>query len=163
MIWAIKFEKHTRFEKICLMVLTNQLIYLLSKCQNHMADFFKLCVLFKKSELYHPSRGSFFQNFIKSFVHFSSGPWPSQTRAKATCTKDKLQRSIIGLGGLWCGKQSARADHYCQCTAMHCRRDRMSLFFYEEKEGDQFSLWPKFFQRNHFFQPTCQIGQKMQR
>jgi hypothetical protein len=24
-------------------------------------------------------------------------------------------------------------------------------FFYEEKEGDQFSLWPKFLQRNYFF------------
>ena len=34
------------------MVLTNQLIYLLSKRQNHEEDFFKLCVLIKKSELY---------------------------------------------------------------------------------------------------------------
>ena len=41
-------EKHTKFEKIFLMVLTNQLIYL---PQNHNEDFFKLYVLLKKSEL----------------------------------------------------------------------------------------------------------------
>ena len=45
-------EKHTKFEKIVLMVLTNQLIYFISKCQNHEEDFFILCVLLKKSELY---------------------------------------------------------------------------------------------------------------
>ena len=28
---------------------------LLNKCQNHEGDFFKLCVLLKKSELYHLS------------------------------------------------------------------------------------------------------------
>ena len=42
-------EKHTKFEKIFLMVLTNHLI---SKHQIHEEDFFKLCVLLKKSKLY---------------------------------------------------------------------------------------------------------------
>ena len=43
----IKFrlsEKHTKFEKIFLVVLKNQ-------SQNNEEDFFKLCVLLKKSEL----------------------------------------------------------------------------------------------------------------
>ena len=47
--------KHTKFEKIFLMVLTNQLIYLVSESvngQSHEEDFFKLCMLLKKSELY---------------------------------------------------------------------------------------------------------------
>ena len=51
---TIKFglsEKHTKFEKIFLMVLTNQLIYLVNvKIMRKI--FFKLCVLLKKSELY---------------------------------------------------------------------------------------------------------------
>ena len=37
---------------------------------------------------------------------------------------------------------------------MHCNalpKGSYVSFFYEEKEGDQFSLWPKFFQRNYFF------------
>ena len=54
--YSVKFglsEKHTKFEKIFLVVLTNQLIYLSSKCHNHEEDCFKLCVLLKKSELYH--------------------------------------------------------------------------------------------------------------
>ena len=42
-------EKHTKFKKIFLMVLTNQLIYLV---KNHEEDFFKSCVLLKKSKLY---------------------------------------------------------------------------------------------------------------
>ena len=39
-------------KKIFLVVLSNHLIYLNSKCQNHEDDFFKLCVLLKKSEYY---------------------------------------------------------------------------------------------------------------
>ena len=34
------------------MVLTNQQIYLVCKCQNHEEDVFKLCVLLKKPKLY---------------------------------------------------------------------------------------------------------------
>ena len=53
--YLIKFglsEKHTKFEKIFLMVLTNQLIYLVNgSLPNHEEDFFKLFVLLKKSEL----------------------------------------------------------------------------------------------------------------
>ena len=44
-------EKHTKFEKIFLMVLTNQLIYLVH-VKTMRKIFFKLCVLLKKSELY---------------------------------------------------------------------------------------------------------------
>ena len=44
-------EKHTKFEKIFFTVLTNQLIYLVK----HEEDFFKSCVLLKKSELYDHS------------------------------------------------------------------------------------------------------------
>ena len=50
----IKFglsEKHTKFEKIFLMVLTNQLIYL-ENVKTMRKFFFKLSVLLKKSELY---------------------------------------------------------------------------------------------------------------
>ena len=43
-------DKHTKFDKIFFIVSTNQLIYL-SKRQNHEEDFFKLCVLLKKSKL----------------------------------------------------------------------------------------------------------------
>ena len=43
-------DKHTKFDKIFFIVSTNQLIYL-SKRQNHEEDFFKLCVLLKKTEL----------------------------------------------------------------------------------------------------------------
>ena len=43
-------EKHTKFKKIFLMVLTNQLIYLVN-VKTMRKDFFKLCVLLKKSEL----------------------------------------------------------------------------------------------------------------
>ena len=43
-------EKHTKFEKN-LPYGFDKSADLLSKCQNHKADFFKLCVLFKKSEL----------------------------------------------------------------------------------------------------------------
>ena len=49
----IKFglsEKHTKFEKIFLMVLTNQLVYLVN-VKTMRKIFFKLCVLLKKSEL----------------------------------------------------------------------------------------------------------------
>ena len=41
----VKFElseKKTKFEKVFLVVLTNQLIYLLSKRQNHEEDFFQI-------------------------------------------------------------------------------------------------------------------------
>ena len=44
------FEKHAKFEKICLMVLTNQLIYLVD-VKIIRQIFLKLCVLLKKSEL----------------------------------------------------------------------------------------------------------------
>ena len=44
-------EKHTKFEKIFLMVLANQLIYLVN-VKTMRKIFFKLCVLLKKSELY---------------------------------------------------------------------------------------------------------------
>ena len=50
---TVKFrlsEKHTKFEKI-LMVLTNQLIYLVN-VKTMRKIFFKLCLLLKKSELY---------------------------------------------------------------------------------------------------------------
>ena len=53
----IKFglsEKHTKFEKIFLMVLTNQLIYLVN-VKTMRKIFFKLCVLLKKSKFYHLS------------------------------------------------------------------------------------------------------------
>ena len=43
-------EKHTKFEKIFLMVLTNQVIYLVN-VKSMRKIFFKLCVLLKKSEL----------------------------------------------------------------------------------------------------------------
>ena len=49
--YQVKFglsEKHTKFDKMFFMDLTNQL----SKHQNHKEDFFKLCVLLKKSEFY---------------------------------------------------------------------------------------------------------------
>ena len=49
----IKFgisEKHTKFEKIFLMVLTNQLIYLV-KVKTMRKIFFELCVLLKKSSV----------------------------------------------------------------------------------------------------------------
>ena len=42
------YEKHTKFEKIFFMVLTNQLIYLVNV--KTMEDFFKLCGLLKKPE-----------------------------------------------------------------------------------------------------------------
>ena len=44
-------EKHTKFEKVFLMVLTNQLIYLVN-VKTMRKIFFKLFVLLKKSELY---------------------------------------------------------------------------------------------------------------
>ena len=47
-------EKHTKFEKN-LPYGFDKSADLLSKRQNHKADFFKLCVLFKKSELYKVS------------------------------------------------------------------------------------------------------------
>ena len=53
-ISQVKFglsEKHTKFEKIFLMVLTNQLIYLVN-VKTMRKIFFKLCVLLKKSGLY---------------------------------------------------------------------------------------------------------------
>ena len=53
-IWYIKFgltEKHTKFEKN-LPHGFDKSADLLSKRQNHKEDFFKLCVLLKKSELY---------------------------------------------------------------------------------------------------------------
>ena len=53
--YTIKFglsEKHTKFEKIFLVVLTNQLIYL-GNVKTMKKIFFKLCVLLKKSELYY--------------------------------------------------------------------------------------------------------------
>ena len=40
-------EKHTKFEKNL-----SHGFDVLSKCQNHEEDFFKLCVLLRKSELY---------------------------------------------------------------------------------------------------------------
>ena len=43
-------EKHTKFEKIFLMVLTNQLIYLVN-VKTMRKIFFKLCMLLKKSKL----------------------------------------------------------------------------------------------------------------
>ena len=43
-------EKHTKFKKIFLMVLRNQLIYLVN-VKTMRKIFFKLCVLLKKSEL----------------------------------------------------------------------------------------------------------------
>ena len=43
-------EKHTKFEKN-LPYGFDKSADLLSRCQNHKADLFKLCVLFKKSEL----------------------------------------------------------------------------------------------------------------
>ena len=51
----IKFgfsEKHTKFEKIFLVVLTLQLICLVND-KTHEEEFFKLFVFLKKSELYH--------------------------------------------------------------------------------------------------------------
>ena len=45
-------EKHTKFEKN-LPHGFDKSADLLSKRQNHEEDFFKLCVLLKKSELYH--------------------------------------------------------------------------------------------------------------
>ena len=51
---SLKFglsEKHTKFEKIFLKYGFDKSADLLSKCQNHKDDFFKLCVLLKKSEL----------------------------------------------------------------------------------------------------------------
>ena len=61
-------EKHTKFEKIFLMVLTNQL-----KHQNHEEDFFKLCVLLKKSELY---KKTIFVSFpIATFSREITGPF----------------------------------------------------------------------------------------
>ena len=47
-------EKHTKFEKN-LPHSFDKLADLLSKRQNHEEDFFKLCVLLKKSELYKHS------------------------------------------------------------------------------------------------------------
>ena len=50
-VTGIKFglsEKHTKFEKIFLMVLTNQLIYLVN-VKTIRKIFFELCVLLKKS------------------------------------------------------------------------------------------------------------------
>ena len=44
------FSEYTKFENIFLMVLTNQLIYLVN-VKNHEEDVFKLCVLLKKSAL----------------------------------------------------------------------------------------------------------------
>ena len=44
------FEKHTKFEKN-LPHCFDKSVDLLSKRQNHEEDFFKLCVLLKKSEL----------------------------------------------------------------------------------------------------------------
>ena len=44
-------EKHTKFEKIFLMVLTNQLIYLVN-VKTMRKIFFKLCVLLRKSGFY---------------------------------------------------------------------------------------------------------------
>jgi hypothetical protein len=44
-------EKHTKLEKIFLMVLTNQLIYLVN-VKTMRKIFFKLCVILKKSKLY---------------------------------------------------------------------------------------------------------------
>ena len=38
--------------------------YLNSKYQNHEQDFFKLCVLLKKSELYHRSKVKCFDRFL---------------------------------------------------------------------------------------------------
>ena len=47
------FSKHTKFGKIFLMVLTNQLMYLVNE-----EDLIKLCVLRKKSELYDVTKQS---------------------------------------------------------------------------------------------------------
>ena len=44
-------EKHTKFEKN-LPHGFDKSVDLPSKCQNHEEDFFKLCVLLKKSEFY---------------------------------------------------------------------------------------------------------------
>ena len=54
--WMLKFglsEKHTKFEKTFLMVLTNHLIYLVNvKTMIEEDFFFKLSVLLKKTKLY---------------------------------------------------------------------------------------------------------------
>ena len=54
-IWLVKLfglsEKHTKFEKN-LPHGFDKSADLLGKCQNHEENFFKLCVLLKKSELY---------------------------------------------------------------------------------------------------------------
>ena len=66
-------EKHTKFEKN-LPYGFDKSADLLSKRQNHKADFFKLCVLFKKSELYLICLTDFFfkkDNIIS--VHFFKG------------------------------------------------------------------------------------------
>ena len=70
--YFIKFglsEKHTKFEKIFLMVLTNQLIYLVN-FKTMRKIFFKLCVLLKKSELY-------FRMFFhpKNLESDNNNPW----------------------------------------------------------------------------------------
>ena len=52
-VFMLKFglsENCTKFENVFLVVLTNRLIYLVN-VKNHEEDFFKLCVLLKKSEL----------------------------------------------------------------------------------------------------------------
>ena len=67
--YLLKFglsEKYTKFENIFLMVLTNQLIYLVN-VKNHEEDFFKLCVLLKKSELYDFFISSKLVLFVKVF------------------------------------------------------------------------------------------------
>ena len=46
-------EEHTKFEKNFLMVLKNQLIYLVN-VKTKREIFFKLCVLVRKSKLYLP-------------------------------------------------------------------------------------------------------------
>ena len=67
---SVKFglsERHTKFEKN-LPHGFDKSAYLLSKRQNHKEDFFKLCVLLKKSQLYRISANSFRGNY--SFLNF---------------------------------------------------------------------------------------------
>ena len=56
-------EKHTKFE-INLPHGFDKSVDLLSKRQNHEEDFFKLCVLLKKSELYLKSYNSSIYGYL---------------------------------------------------------------------------------------------------
>ena len=66
-------EKHTKFEKIFLMVLANQLIYLVN-IKTMRKIFFKLCVLLKKPKHYRYLQSK--TDTAKSKVHDNSNATP---------------------------------------------------------------------------------------